>query len=246
MTRATEASADASGLERSRRRLILDGVGIGVSATAFGFVYGLAAQRVGLSAIEVLAMSVLVFAGAAQFAALGYIATGLAWPVIVLLTALLNARHLLYSAALAPWLRGVPFRRRALMAYLLTDEAFALSIAHFTRIRRFDERGYWIAAIGTTWIPWNIATLVGVLAGSEIPTPERFGLDVVFPAAMVGLAAGLLAGRRDVVAAIAGATIGVVVGLAAGPSLGIVAGGLLGPLAGLLVPTRDGAEGVTR
>jgi 4-azaleucine resistance transporter AzlC len=240
MTRAAEVTAGASDLDSSRRRLILDALGIAVSAAAFGFVYGLAAQRVGLSPLEATGMSLIVFAGAAQFAAIGYIASGLAWPAIVLLTGLLNARHLLYSASLAPWLRDVPLPRRALMAHLLTDEAFALSTAHFTRIRRFDERGYWIAAVGATWIPWNIATLVGVLAGSEIPTPERFGLDVVFPAAMVGLAAGLLAGRRDVVAAIVGAVVGVAAGLALGASIGIIAGGLLGPIAGLLVPVAEG------
>ena len=93
-------------------------------------------------------MSVIVFAGAAQFAAVGYVASGLAWPGIILLTALLNARHLLYSAALAPWLRR---RRRSaaapLMAHLLTDEAFALAIGHFRRIGRTDERGYWIGAV---------------------------------------------------------------------------------------------------
>ena len=72
-------------------------------------------------------MSVIVFAGAAQFAAVGYVASGLPWPGIILLTFLLNARHLLYSAALAPWLRDLPFARRAVMAHLLTDEAFALT-----------------------------------------------------------------------------------------------------------------------
>jgi branched chain amino acid efflux pump len=227
-------------LARSRRRLIVDGIGIAASAIAFGFVYGLAAQRAGLSPLDAVAMSVVVFGGAAQFAAIGYITGGLAWPAIILLTALLNARHLLYSAALAPWLRDVPPLRRAVMAHLLTDEAFALSIAHFTRIGRTDERGYWIAAIGCTFIPWNLATLAGVLIGQEIPSPERFGLDVVFPAAMVGLAAGLISGRRDVVAAIAGTVLGVVVGLLVSPSLGIIAGGLLGPVVGLIVPRAGG------
>jgi 4-azaleucine resistance transporter AzlC len=199
----------------------------------------LAAQRAGLSPLEAVAMSTIVFGGASQFAAIGYIAGGLAWPAIILLTGLLNARHLLYSAALAPWLREVPRPRRALMAHVLTDEAFALSIAHFTRIGRTDERGYWIAGIAATFIPWNVATLAGALAGREIANPERFGLDVVFPAAMVGLAVGLLTGRREIVAALAGASIAVAVSLVFGPGIGIVAGGLLGPLAGLLVPGRS-------
>ena len=103
-------------------------------------------------------MSLFVFAGAAQFAAVGYVPAGLGWPAIALLTALLNARHFLYSAALAPWFADGRVAERALMAHLLTDESFALAIAHFRRLGRSDVRGYWIAAIVTTFIPWNIAT----------------------------------------------------------------------------------------
>ena len=223
-------------LATSRRRLILDAVGIAVSATGFGFVYGLSARDAGFAPIEAMAMSTIVFAGAAQFAAVGYVASGLAWPGVVLLTALLNARHLLYSAALAPWLRDVPIVRRAVMAHLLTDEAFALSIAHFRRIGRADERGYWIAGVASTFIPWNLATLAGVVLGGQIPDPNRLGIDVIFPAAMVGLAVGLITGRRELVAAMVGAGSGVVVALITSPAVGIVVGGLVGPVAGLLIP----------
>ena len=223
-------------LAASRRRLLSESLGIAVSAVGFGFVYGLAAREAGLSPIEAMAMSTIVFAGAAQFAAVGYIASGIAWPAIVLLTALLNARHLLYSAALGPWLRGIPFARRAGMAHLLTDEAFALSISHFRRLGRADERGYWIAAIASTFIPWNLATLAGVMLGARIPEPARFGIDIIFPAAMIGLAVGLITGRRELVAAIVGAGVGVVAALAVSPAVGIVVGGLIGPAAGMLVP----------
>lgn len=223
----------------SRRQLAVGALGIGFSAVGFGFVYGLSAREAGFSPIEAVAMSTLVFGGAAQFAAIGYVASGLAWPGILLLTALLNARHLLYSAALAPWLAGIPRLRRALMAHLLTDEAFALSIAHFGRLGRTDERGYWIAAIVSTFIPWNVATLLGATVGAQIPDPTRFGLDVVFPAAMVGLAVGLVTGRRELVAAISGAILGVATSLVVGPGIGVIAGGLVGPLIGLAVPRRD-------
>jgi predicted branched-subunit amino acid permease len=186
-------------------------------------------------------MSLIVFAGAAQFAAVGYVAGGLAWPGVILLTALLNARHLLYSAALAPHLREIPLPRRALMAHVLTDEAFALSVGHFTRIGRTDERGYWIAGIASTWVPWNLATVAGATIGGQIPDPARFGLDVVFPAAMIGLAVGLITGRRELAAAVGGGTLAVAVSLLVGPGVGIVAGGLGGPLLGFLVPARPDA-----
>src|SRR6187455_2118304 len=229
-------------LEVSRRRLLTEGAGIAVSAIGFGFVYGLSAREAGLSPLEAMAMSTIVFAGAAQFAAVGYLVSGLAWPAIILLTALLNARHLLYSAALAPWLRDVPLLRRAVMAHLLTDEAFALSISHFRRIGRMDEGGYWIGAIVATFIPWNLATLGGVVLGAQIPEPGRLGIDIIFPAAMIGLAVGLITGRRELIAAIVGAGIAVTVALVSSPSIGIVAGGIIGPLVALLVPKGFAAE----
>jgi branched chain amino acid efflux pump len=220
----------------SRRRVVVDCVGIAVSAGGFGFVYGLAARAAGFSPIEASAMSVLVFAGASQFAAVGYVLGGFSWLGVVVLTAFLNARHLLYGAALAPYLADRPRPLRGLMAHVLTDEAFAISIAHFRRIGRADLVGYWIAAIGSTFIPWNLATLAGVTVGGSIPDPSRFGLDVIFPAAMAGLAVGLIAGRRELVAAIAGAVIAVGVSLAWDPAAGIIAGGVIGPLIGMATP----------
>jgi 4-azaleucine resistance transporter AzlC len=231
-------------LRASRRRLMVDGLGIIVSASGFGLVYGLTARTAGFSPLEAGAMSVLVFAGAAQFAAVGYVAGGFSWIAVVLLTGFLNARHFLYAAALAPYLADRPRPVRAFLAHFLTDEAFALAIAHFRRIGRGDLWGYWWAAIVVTFIPWNIATLVGVLIGGAIPDPGRFGLDVIFPAAMGGLAVGLITGRRELVAALVGGVVAVAVSLAWDPAAGVLAGGLLGPLVGLLAVRvkSDGPE----
>jgi 4-azaleucine resistance transporter AzlC len=251
LSRAPEPGATEPGpttLEASRRRLLVESLAIAVSALGFGFVYGLSARQAGFSPLEAMAMSTIVFAGAAQFAAIGYVTAGLAWPAIALLTFLLNARHLLYSAALGPWLSDVPRWRRAIMAHLLTDEGFALSIAHFRRLGRTDEAGYWIGALGSTFIPWNLATLAGVYAGGSIPEPGRLGIDIIFPAAMIGLAVGLITGRRELVAAFAGAGIGVSWALFVSPALGlepstgVVAGGIIGPLVGLLLPESLAAE----
>ncbi len=213
--------------------------GIVASAVGFGLVFGLTARGAGFSVIEAVAFSAIVFAGASQFAAAGMVAAGFAWPAIVLLTGLVNARHALYAAALAPWLRGRPRAERALMAHVLTDEAFALSLVHFRRLGFADRRGYWLAAIAGVFIPWNLATLAGYLGGQVVPDPRLLGLDVVFPAAMAGLAVGLTTGRREAVALGAGVVVALAVGLAVDPRVGVVAGGLLGPAVGLAVPRRD-------
>jgi predicted branched-subunit amino acid permease len=223
-------------LRATRRRLVVDGLGIIVSAAGFGVVFGLAARTAGhYSVVEAMAMSLIAFGGAAQFAVVGYVASGVAWPAIVVLTGLLNARHILYSAALAPWFRRRPFAERAVAAHLLTDESFALAIAHFRRVGRFDPFGYWYPAIVTTLIPWNLATFAGVTIGDAIVDPTRLGIDVIFPAAMIGLAVGLVSGRRELVAAIGGAAVAVAVSLAVSATIGIIAGGIVGPAVGLLV-----------
>jgi 4-azaleucine resistance transporter AzlC len=233
----------AAALAASRRRVAIDALGIAVSTGGFGFVYGLAARSAGFSPLEAGAMSVFVFAGASQFAAVGYLLGGFSWIGVIVLTAFINARHVLYAAALAPYLADKPRPVRVLMAHLLTDEAFALSIAHFRRIGRADVPGYWLGAIGSTFIPWNVATLLGVTVGGSIPDPSRFGLDVIFPAAMGGLAVGLILGQRELIAALTGAIVGVAVSLAWDPAAGIVAGGLVGPLVAMVAPLGQASLG---
>lgn len=229
------AVAGGDDLRGQRRQLVADSLAIAVPIAAFGMVYGLAARDVGLSVVETCSFSLLPFAGASQFAAVGYLDEGLRWVAIVALTALLNARHLLYSAALAPELRGLPRRRRAAMAQVLTDEAFALSANHFRRVGGVDPAGYWIAAIVGVYVPWNLGTLVGAVAGGAIPDPTQLGLDVVFPASMAALAVGLITERRELVAAVAGASIAVPAALLAGTGAGVVVGGLAGPAVALAV-----------
>src|SRR5690349_6294610 len=231
------AAGPRAALGPARRQLILDGLGIIVSAAGFGVVYGLTARtRADLSPIEAVAMSLIAFAGAAQFAAIGYVATGISWPVIALLTFLLNARHVLYSAALAPWFHGRSLVERAIAAQLLTDEAFALSTAHFRRLGRFDSVGYWYPAVVTTLIPWNVATFAGATLGAAIVDPRALGIDVIFPAAMGGLAVGLISGRRELAAAVSAALIGVAASVAISTTVGVIVGGVVGPFVGLLVP----------
>lgn len=218
-----------------RRRLLVDGTGIAVSAFAFGVVYGLAARQSGFSIVEAMSLSLLVFAGAAQFAAVGLVAQGVPWVGIILLTALLNARHLLYSAALAPWFAGRSRAIRAAVAFVLTDEAFALAMPAFRRLRRLDLSVYAVAA-ACTWLPWISSSAIGYLGGQLLPEPRALGIDVVFPAAMAGLSVALVTDRRALVAAAAGALVALAVALAVQPSVGVIAGGLAGPLIAMVIP----------
>ena len=225
----------------SRRRLTRDGMAIAAYAFPVGLVYGLATLQAHFSLADVAVASFVVLAGGSQFAAAGMVKAGAPWLAIVGVTALINARHLLYSAAIAPYATERSRRQRAIMGHFLTDETFALALAHFRRIRRFDSRGYAIASL-VILLPWWFGSIAGFLAGGAVDT-RLLGLDVAFPAAMAGLSLGMVTGRRDLVAAIGAVGVAVIVGLMAGPSVGLVAGAVFGPFFGMLMPARyAGAE----
>ena len=95
--------------------------------------------------------------------------------------------------------------------------------------------GYWLASAFIV-LPWIAATMIGFVGGQLIPEPTSLGLDVVFPAAMAGLAVALVTGRRELVAAAAAAVVGVPVAVVAGPSVAVVVAGVLGPLVGMAIP----------
>ena len=224
----------------SRRRLMQDALAIAAYALPVGVVYGLTALQAHFTLVDVVAACLIALAGGAQFAAAGMVKDGAPWLAIAGVTALVNARHLLYSAAVAPYTAARPRKERALMAHFLTDETFALSFAHFRRIQRFDARGYWMAVM-VILIPWPLGSAIGYVAGGAVDT-NRLGLDVAFPAAMAGLSLGMVTGRRDVAAAIGAVAVAVPIGLAAGPSIGLVAGAVAGPFLGLAVPLRPDAQ----
>jgi 4-azaleucine resistance transporter AzlC len=235
---ATFADDRPEAVAVSRRRVVGDALAIAGYAFPVGLVFGLAALQARYSLVDVVVNSVVVLAGGAQFAAAGMVKDGASWLAIAGVTLLVNARHLLYSAATAPYVAVRSRRERVVMAHFLTDETFALSLAHFRRIRGFDARGYWIAAMAI-FIPWTTGSAVGYVAGGAVDV-NRLGLDVAFPAAMAGLSLGMVSGRRDVAAALGAVAVAVPLGLAAGASVGLVAGAVVGPLVGLATPESGG------
>jgi 4-azaleucine resistance transporter AzlC len=225
-------------VQESRRRMLGDAVAIATYALPVGLVYGLAALQAHFTLLDAITSSVVVFAGGSQFAAVGLVKDAAPWIAIVGVTALINARHLLYSAALAPYTSARPLKERAFMAHFLTDETFALSMTHFRRLGKFDARGYWLAAM-FIFVPWNIGTALGYLAGGAVDT-HKLGLDVAFPAAMAGLSIGMVSGRRDLAAAVGAVAVAVPVALVGGTAVGLVAGAVIGPFFGLAVRASAG------
>jgi predicted branched-subunit amino acid permease len=224
-------------LRIARQRLVVDSLGIWVIAIIVGGIFGFTARQGGLSLVEAIAFSSILFAGASQYAAVGLLVVNTPWPSIVLLVWLLNARHLLYSASVAPYTAKLSLKLRAALSFLLTDEAFALTTAHIARLGRIDVPAAWYAGL-TIFIPWNVSTIAGWLAGAALPAPASIGLDVVFAAAMAGLAIGLVKDRAALAALVVGCCSSVVAALFLDSSAAIMIGGLLGPLAGLALFRR--------
>jgi 4-azaleucine resistance transporter AzlC len=162
----------------------------------FGLVYAVTARVSGLSGPEIVGMSVLVHAGSAQFAAVNLIAGGAGTLSVVFGTAITNARSLLIGASIAPHIAAQPLWWRLLYAFHLTDESYAVATTHF--LRGDATPGYVLGANLGMVVPWLGSAVAGVLVGAAIPTPSRWGIDLVIPLTFLGLLVPLLRSRRAV------------------------------------------------
>ncbi len=146
----------------------------------FGIVCGVGAITAGASPVAALAMSMIIFSGAAQIIAAQLLAAGAPFAVIVLSCFVISLRFLMYSAALAPYLKPVDHRWRNLVAFLLTDQAFASSIRRFRESTDLRANvSYFVGGGAVLWLAWQIATIAGILAGAVIPASWQ--LEFVVP-----------------------------------------------------------------
>lgn len=205
-----------------------DGWPLLVSSVVIGIPFGIAARQAGLTPMEASAMSVIVFAGAAQFAMLDLFARGADALVIAATVLLINLRHVLMGAALRPLVDGVPLATRLLSAYVLTDESFAMGIARL-RSGRSELRYYLTFAIAL-WLAWNSATIAGAIVGGALADPRRLGLDFAITAAFIAIVVLGIRGRTDVAVALAAAATAGVLRLAGASAIAVVIAGAGAPL----------------
>jgi 4-azaleucine resistance transporter AzlC len=189
---------------------------IAFAVGAFGISFGVLARAVGLDALQVIAMSLIAFAGSAQFAAVAALDGGGSAISAALSGVALNLRYLPMGVVVGPALRGGPARRAA-KAHLVVDEAVAVSSGADGRV---DEARF-ILTGGSLYAAWVGGTAIGALGGSLLGDPETLGLDAAFPALFLALIAPRLreesGARRAALAGTALAVVGVVllpVGLA--------------------------------
>ena len=232
-------------LVRSRRAEFIAGVKdelpILVGVSPFGMIYGVLALSAGLPATLAFAMSFVVFAGSAQFVAAQLIGTGAPGIVIVFTTFIVNLRHLLYSASVAPYLKHLGRRWKWSLAYLLTDEVYAVAITRLVHETTSPSRTscvqwYFLGAGLAQWSVWQVSTAVGIALGTQIP--PGWALDFTIALTFIALVVPTLTDRPSVAAAL---SAGIIAVLAVGwpHKLGLIAAAVGGILVGLVVEARQ-------
>ena len=222
----------------SRRASFLDGLRavapVLVGVVPFGLVAGAAAVGVGLSGLQAVGLSVVVFAGASQLAAIELLDAGAPVVVIVATALVINLRMLMYSASIAPYLRELSTRWRAGIAYLLTDQAYALSVTRFGADGTVRRRWYYLGVAAPLWVVWQLCTVAGVVVGARVP--ESLPLEFAVPLTFLALLLPAVTDRAGAVAAVVGGA-GAVLGADLPLNLGLIAGAVAGVAAGVAVET---------
>ena len=214
------------------RQGAIDTLPLILAAVPFGILYGVLAKAGGLSSWATMGMSLLVFAGSAQFIAVSMIAASVAWPTILLTTFFVNLRHMLYSATLAPHVTQYSSFIRARMAFWLTDETFAV-VANWLRNNENKEglQWYYFGSGLLMYGNWLLCTWIGVTLGQSLPGMENWGLEVAMIVAFVGIIAPALNNLPMIITALTASACAVLTwgwpnqsGLILSAIIGVIAG----------------------
>jgi len=197
----------------------------------FGFIAGIAAVNAGLGLPEAVGLSTIVFAGASQLAALDLIGRDAPLAIIVVTAVVINLRMFMYSASIAPHFQRLSKRMKALVAYLLTDQAYALAIARYREEASTRSVAYYLGAAVTLWTVWQVTTVAGVVLGTSVP--DSLGLEFAVPLVFLALLVPAMEDGPTIVAGILGGIVAV--GTGGLPlNLGLLVGAITGIVAGLL------------
>ena len=229
------------------RRGALDGAPFLLVIVPFGMVFGIVAAEAGFSLAEVMGFSVLVIAGASQIAAVQLMSEGATVAAVLATTLVINLRLGMYSAALAPHLGAVPLGTRALIAYMIVDQAYAASALEYERHPQqspAEKAAYYLGCAVPVILPWYLSSWAGAALGQGLP--EGMGLDFAVPITFLALLAAML--RTAAHWAAAAVSVAVALALAGLPQgTGLLIAALAAMVTGAAVESwsagRDGAQG---
>jgi len=202
-----------------------------IGIAPFGMIYGVLAVKAGFPPAAAQAMSAILFAGSSQFMIVNLVAAGSPWLVVVLTAVVVNLRHALYSASLAPFLKHLPAGWKAVLAYVLVDEAYAVGIHHYEREGSAGHQHWFLLGSGlAVWVCWQASTALGIFLGAQIPA--AWSLDFTLALTFIAIVVPGLKNRPLLLSAVTAAVTTVV----AHPlpyKLGLILAALAGIAAGL-------------
>ena len=175
----------------------------------FGLVFGVLGIESGLTPLQTIMLSSILFGGASQIVFVQLWAAGVPALIVGGSVCVIKVRHVLYSASVAAYLRPLPLRWRILLGYLLTDEAYAISIKRFRHEPPGPNQHFHLLGSGMLlWTSWQFATIFGVLVGGTIP--ESWSLSFAIPLTFIAVVAPILKTRADLAAVITAASISII------------------------------------
>jgi len=208
----------------------------------FGMIYGALALNAGLSTSASQLMSSIVFAGSSQFVTAQLVHDAAPALVIIVTIAVVNLRHMLYSASPAPYLHDLSLRWKALLSYLLTDEAYAPTIIKYEKegIKPFSH-WFLLGAGFSLWFTWQISTALGIFLGTAIP--EDWPLDFALPLTFIAMVVPILKNRPMVASALSAGVVALLA-FSLPYKLGIILAALTGILVGTILESRQALKGI--
>ncbi|AUM65148.1 branched-chain amino acid ABC transporter permease [Brevibacillus laterosporus] len=205
---------------------------------SIGIAAGVIQKAAGLSIAEIALISLILYAGSAQFIAAGMMATGSSLTAIIITILFVNLRHILLSAALAPYFRHLSPLRNMLVGSLLTDETFGVAISETAKKNQISEK--WMHGLNiTAYLNWFVANLAGAFLAQWISHPEKFGLEFALPAMFIGILILTMLGRSkiklDIVVAIIAVVIAVGSTFLLSSSMGVIVATIIASTIGMVV-----------
>jgi 4-azaleucine resistance transporter AzlC len=207
-----------------------------VGVFPFGLIYGVLALNAGLSTAAAQLMSSIVFAGSSQFVTTQLVHDAAPGVVIVLTIVVVNLRHMLYSASLAPYLRNLSLKWKVLLSYLLTDEAYAPSIIKYEKEGITPSSHWFVFGAGfSLWFNWQVSTALGIFLGAAIP--KSWPLDFALPLTFIAMVMPMLKNRPMIVAALSAGTVALLA-YSLPYKLGLILAALTGVVVGTILEGR--------
>ncbi len=210
----------------------IDTVPLGISTSIYGLVYGVMAANAGLNIFETIAMSVFVFAGASQMTAVQMIAIGSGALSIILTVFIINLRHFLMAASLAPYLKNESVTKKMITSFFMTDESYAVTYSQFQK--EPPTSSYFLGSGLNIYLFWGSSGAVGYFFGNLISAQMSYVFDFAFVAAFIGMIVPMVKTKPAVVTVLVSAVISIVGSLYIPGKWYIIIAGLFASFAGFL------------